>query len=212
MAGRVNYEDLIFDLYIFSRLERKSGNMTTAKLLFLLEEKLFEKKIIGPHYILKKYPMGPYNNKIGTNIKNLAKNGYLNSYYSFSKEIGEYVYSYTGNPESIKFLSSIDDLIQEFSIIFNELDMIIDEFGVLNSKELMDYVYSIEIAGRSKKKIQDYQPYSIIINPLSLKNPNLAFILDSDWYDTIEILLNPDLYDSIKKSLISAQTKIFKPL
>ncbi len=205
MARRVNYEDLIIDLYIFNNLDRSAANMTTAKLIYLLEDNLFDKKIIGPHYVMFKLPMGPYNKKIATNIKNLSINGYLNYKDHYYEKIGEYVNTYRKNEITDKFLKSIEDLIEEYSKIFNILDDIIIEFGSLNSDQLKKLIYSLSKTGMEKKKIGEYEMYSQIINPLGIKNPKISFILDEDWYDTIEMLLNPELSIGIQKSVKSAQ-------
>ncbi|MFX1238691.1 MAG: hypothetical protein ACFE8P_13365, partial [Promethearchaeota archaeon] len=138
MGKRVNYEDLIIDLYLFNKLEREGANMSTAKYLFLLEKNLYDKKIIGPHYKMIKHKMGPYNLKIATNIKNLSLNGYLDSRAQYYDKVSKDVNIYSKNQNTVKFLKSIDDLIQEYSPIFNCLDEIIEEFGSLNAEELKD--------------------------------------------------------------------------
>lgn len=90
----IKYENLITILYIFDRIERQSGNMSTAKLIFLAEEKLFYKKMIGPRYKLYKYQMGPYNKSIGTQIKNLAFNDYLGYYKDYYDKLEDDVMIY----------------------------------------------------------------------------------------------------------------------
>ncbi|GAG11616.1 unnamed protein product, partial [marine sediment metagenome] len=38
-----------------------------------------------------------------------------------------------------------------------------------------------------------------------LKNLELRFYLDEGWYDTIEVLLNPDLYYGLQQGIKDAQ-------
>ena len=209
---RVNYEDLIINLYIFNRLDRPSANMSTAKLLYLFEEKLFNMNMIGAHYQMKRHKWGPYNTKIGTNLKNLALNEYIDFYEKFYDKADKDVKIYFKNSKTSKFLNSIDDLLQEYSRIFNTLDHIIEEFGKLNAEELRDYLYSLEKTGIAHKRVIDYKLHSIILDPDVLWNPKVNFYLDDDWYDTVEIMLNPDMYHKIKKAIVSAQNGTFKLL
>lgn len=205
MDKRVQYENLILDLYLFWRLERSGGNMSTAKLLYLFESRLYEKNMIGGHYKMKRYPMGPYNPTIGNHLKNLAKNGYLDFFETYFKKIEDFAYIIKVNKNTSRFLKNIDELIQENKIIFNEFDKIIYEFGALNGQELKDYIYSLERTGIQNKKIKDYKLYSIILDPFRLKNPKFKFELNDDWYDTIEVQLNPDLSFYLNKSMKELQ-------
>jgi len=212
MEKRVNYEDLIIDLYIFNKLERKSANMSTAKLLFLFEEELYNKNMIGAHYKMKRHTWGPYNQKIGTNLKNLALNGYLKYIENYYDKAEKDVKIYRKNKITTKFLKSIDELIQEYSVIFTVLDDIIYEYGDLKAEELKDHLYSLESVGVAYKRIEAYKLYSIILDPDSLRNPKVNFYLDEDWYDTIEIMINPDMFHKIREAIVSTQYGKFKQL
>ncbi|MFX1238690.1 MAG: hypothetical protein ACFE8P_13360, partial [Promethearchaeota archaeon] len=56
-----------------------------------------------------------------------------------------------------------------------------------------------------KKKIEDYRMYETIIDPLEIKNPRLSFFLDEDWYDTVEVLLNPQILSGLGKGIEDAK-------
>ncbi len=59
----------------------------------------------------------------------------------------------------------------------------------------MEFSYSLDKTGSENKKIEDYKPKSLILDPLSLPNPDFIFELDESWYNTVEILLDPNLYN-----------------
>ena len=190
MARRVHYEDLIIDLYLFHHLDTGGGKKKTAKLLYLLEEDLYQQQIVGPHYIMRRYQMGPYDQRVGTNLVNLTKNGYIkctNRYYA--------------NPLTSKFIKEIDELIQENSIIFTQLDKIIENFGEESGDNIAEYIYSLPQIGMKRKSFYKYIEFEPIIDPRRIHNPKYIFFLDEAWYDTIEILLNP-------KMLLNLQTAI----
>lgn len=190
MARRVHYEDLIIDLYIYNRLDKGAGRKKTAKLIFLAQEYFWDNVMVGPQYVMKKFPMGPYDNRIKTNLDNLARNGYLklsNRYYA--------------NQFTTKIIKDIDDLIQENSILFNKLDDIVSEYGSLNGDKIADYIYNLDEIGMKNQAFYEYFDYESIIDPRKTKNPRYIFKLDDEWYDTIELLLDPDYLFRIEKGL-----------
>jgi len=54
-------------------------------------------------------------------------------------------------------------------------------------------------------RITDYNRNSIILDPYKITNPINQFTLTEDWYDTIEVLLNPDVYSGIQQGIKDAQ-------
>lgn len=212
MPNRVQYENLIVLLYIFDRIDRGSGNLSTAKLIFLAEDELFQKKMIGPHYKMRKHEMGPYNSSIGTQIKNLGFNNYLKYEESFYEKTNRMEKIYSSNENTSEFLKEVGDLIQEYSEVFDVLDKIVDEYGKMNGEELMRYVYTLDKAGMQNKPINDYEDYTAIINPDRIRDPKVNFQLDENWYDTVEILLNPDLRAKIKEGMENLKNATFTVL
>ncbi|MFW9896330.1 MAG: hypothetical protein ACFFD7_11040 [Candidatus Thorarchaeota archaeon] len=199
MAKRAHYEDLIIDLYLFNRLDSGGGRKKAAKLIFLLEEDLYQQKVVGPHYIMKRYPEGPYDKRVKTNLENLTKNGYLkhtNRYYQ--------------NSVTSKFIKEIDDLIQENSIIFNKLDKIVDNFGGESGTEIAEFIYSLPQIGTKRKPFFEYREYyEPIIDSREIDNPKFRFFLDDAWYDSVEILLNPKILSKLKNAINDCQVGNF---
>ncbi|MFW9881991.1 MAG: hypothetical protein ACFFG0_53690 [Candidatus Thorarchaeota archaeon] len=190
----MHYEDLIIDLYLSNKLNTGGGRKKVAKLLFLVEEDLYHENVIGPHYIMKRYPGGPYNTRIKTDLENLTKNGYL-----------KYTNRYYQNVITSKFIKEIDELIQENSIIFTQLDKIIDDFGDESGDNIAEYIYSLPQIGMKKKSFFEYREFEEIIDPCRIFNPKCTFFLDDVWYDTIEILLNPKMFHHLKKAIRDCQ-------
>lgn len=212
MGKRVAYENLIIDLYIFDKLKRPSANMSTAKIIYLYEDQLFKENMIGAHYKMIRYRWGPYNNSIGTHLKNLAANGFLNSKEKYYDKAEKDVLIYFKNKKTRDFLKNIDELIEDYNSIFNILDDIIEEYGDLNAEELKEFIYSLENTGQKNQRIIDYQMLRTILDPGSLRWTKLNFWLDEEWYDTIEILLNPDLRIELEIGIKNAQFGKFSQL
>lgn len=194
MGNRINYENLILNLYMFNKIQNR-GNTFAVKLMYIFEEKLFHNNMIGSRYIIHRDRYGPYNKEIIIDLENLAKSGFLDLSKIYYEKY-DYMYNlYLKNSNTNIFLREIEDLIQENSIIFNIFDEIIDEFGNYNGRELKEYVYSLDKTGIKNKKMKNYRKNEIILDPLILENPITKFELDEDWYDTIEVLLDPELYE-----------------
>ncbi len=209
MGHRIDYENHIFILYLFNRLKLGGGRMRTAKLLYLLEDDLYSNQMIGPTYTMKRYPMGPYNTQIATDLKNLGDNSLLDVEPVYYDKIDDFADVYTVSHNTTKFLKSIKDLITDYPAIFEKLDTIIDSFAEKNAEELKELIYSLKNTGRRKTSIYKYRDWEVIIDPLGVNNPKLHFQLDEDWYDTVEILLNPDLYYGLQEGIKDAQNGNF---
>ncbi len=112
LAKKIDYEDLIIDLYLFWRLERKGGRVTTAKLIYLLEDELFDKNMIGPRYKMFKHDMGPYNLNIGKHLTDLSRSGFLSYNVHYFEKRKKDVKTYYSNKKTEQFIENIDELIQ----------------------------------------------------------------------------------------------------
>lgn len=198
MARRVHYEDLIIDLYLFHHLDTGGGKKKTAKLLYLLEEDLYQEDIVGPQYVMQRYPMGPYDLRVGTNLENLTKNGYI-----------KWTNRYYANSLTSKFIKEIDELIQDNSIVFTQLDKIIENFGEDSGDGIAEYIYSLPQIGMKRKSFYEYMEFESIIDPRRIYKPKFAFILDDPWYDTIEILLNPKMFLKLQNAVKDCQVGNF---
>ena len=212
MGRRVAYENLIIDLYIFDKLKRPSANMSTAKLIYLFEDELYNQEMIGAYYRMIRMKWGPYNNSIGTHLKNLAINGFLDSKENYYDKADKDVLIYFKNNNTRDLLKNICELIENNSVIFDTLGDIIREYGDLNAEELKEYVYSLEYTGQKNQRIIDYPMYKTILNPNSLRRSKFNFWLDEEWYDTVEILLNPDIHAELEAGIKNAQSSNFIPL
>lgn len=205
MAQRIDYENYIFILYLFNRLKVGGGRMRTAKLLYLLEDDLYRNRMIGPRYIMRRYQMGPYNPQIAADLKNLGDSNFLKVEPIYIDKIDDFADLYTVNRNTTKFLKSIEELLEINTEIFGKLDTIVDIFAKKNSDELKDIIYSLKSTGRKHSRVYDYREREIILDPIKVSNPKICFHLDEDWYDTVEILLNPDLYYGLQKGIKDAQ-------
>ena len=194
MANRINYENLILDLYMFNRIQNR-GNTFAIKLLYLFEEKLLQNNMVGSRYRMHRGQYGPYNEEIRIDLENLSKKSFLKLDMIYSEKYDHMYNLYLKNSNTNFFLREIEDLIQENSKIFKIFDEIINEFGNYNGKQLKDYVYSLDKTGIKNKKMKNYRMNELILDPLILENPISKFELDEDWYDTIEVLLDPVLYN-----------------
>lgn len=205
MAQRIDYENYIFILYLFNRLKVGGGRMRTAKLLYLLEDDLYKNNMIGPTYIMRRFPMGPYNPKIASDLKNLGDNTFLKVEPIYFDKIDDFADVYSYNRNTTKFLKSIEGLFEENTEIFEKLDILVDIYAKKTGEELKDLIYSLKNTGRKQVSIYEYQEQTVILNPKTLSNPKMHFYLDEDWYDTVEVLLNPDLYYGLQQGIIDAQ-------
>lgn len=205
MAQRISYENLILDLYLFQQLERNRSKMFCAKLFYIFEDELLDKKIIGSYYKMYRFQYGPYNPNIGKDLMNLKDNKFLSVKDLYYEKISDFVNIYYSNIKTTKFLKEINELIDENSKVFDIFDKIINEFKDFNADSLTNYIYSLKKTGFLKQKIVDYPMRGVIIDLWDIENPSFKFILDEDWYDTIEILLDNEVSENLQKAIKDLQ-------
>ena len=83
--------------------------------------------------------------------------------------------------------------------------MIIDIYAKLSGEKLKNIIYSLNKTGWKFQKILDYSNKAIILDPYKIINPIKKFELTEDWYDTIEVLLDPNIYYGIQKGIRDAR-------
>jgi len=62
--------------------------------------------------------------------------------------------------------------------------------------------------------MKNYRLNELVLDPLYLREPNFKFELDEDWYDTVEILLDPVLYQehlNAIKDVREGNVLLYKP-
>ena len=204
MSNRIDYENLIIDLYLIKKMNRR-GYLYIVKILYLYEESLMKQSLIGSTYKMYKYHFGPYNAMIKPNVEALARRGFLSSKVQYFPRQDEFHTLYEKNEQTETFLKEIDELIQENAPVFEPLDGLIEQFKGYTGKRLMNYIYSLEKTGVKQTRMTDYKLNDIVVDPCLLKRPKFAFKLDEDWYDTIEVLLDPSYKTRLEQAIQDAR-------
>jgi hypothetical protein len=201
------FENLIVDLYLFNQIDNR-GNMYFAKLIYLIEEKLYKKQLIGPNYKMYKFPFGPYNPNIKIDLEKFHKLNLLGlkkikdtKYSSEDKDLN--VYYSIG--ETKNFLSEIDELIVENAFLFDIIDDILNQFKYMNGEEIKDYIYNLEQTGSLNQKMELYANNFVLLNPNAIQNPKKKLVIDEEWIDTIDIILQPKLQKRLEEALDDLQ-------
>ncbi len=205
MAKRIPYENLILNLYLIDRI-RARGNMFVVKMFYLYEDILFQKEMIGPLYKMHRDNYGPFNKEVCQDLKALAKNGFLRQDLIYYDEYDAFYNLYSANKVTRLFLNDIQELLDENRIILDYFDNLVAHFIDYNGKALKKHVYSLKKTGMKQKRMRDYKMKEIIIDPLETRSPALKFELDDDWYDTIEILLDPELRAEFQNAINDVRT------
>jgi hypothetical protein len=161
--------------------------------------------MIGSKYLMYKNKYGPFSPRFQEDLEALAKNGFLRIDRLYYEKYDEHYNLYFGNASTRQFLKDVKELIENNSKFFSLFDEIIEEFGALNGAEIKEYIYSLQNTGMKHKQMKDYKIKEFVIDPCKVKSPAIRFELDEDWYDTIEILLDPHLRAELQEAIDDVQ-------
>lgn len=168
-------------------------NLKVQKLVFLSQKKLIEKKIKGFSYNFFRWERGPFSANVSEDINGLIQDNFL----SWGK----------GNikltKEGEKVLKECSEILESNHNVIQYVDQIVEEYGQLTPDEIKKYVYDLRIMVpriRKLMRIEDIPMRTLILFKPSLKRVKRTFNVSDDWLVTLELILNPEARESLKRA------------
>lgn len=197
MSVCVSKEDLsvncLLTLYLLDKSDsRVHDKLTLMKATFLAQKCMEEQGVNGFVYEFFRYLYGPFSPEVYDTKDALIESGLINS--------RGYKLTDRGN----EVLEGFRNVIEANAEVFNCIDTAIKEIKGKNVHALLDYVYSLEMTpagGETKQKIGDMSEFTAI-----LRSDNFSSMkIDESELATLEVYLDKDLYDSVRRGVDDAK-------
>ena len=195
-------------LYIAKEYTKKSkhyfGKTILEKIIFLAEWKMIEERVKGLNFPYFRYDYGPFSKEVSQEINDLKKTGLLEKQDEIKL-----------TKEGEKLLESYSDLLQRNKDIIVYIDKVIEKYHRYTTQELKNLVYDMEFPmPNGKIKIKDIQHYTDMLFILPETEVKKEFKLTEEDIETLDILSDTELFNSLKESIKEARKKpssIFLP-
>jgi len=183
-------------LYIINDAQEKSHNylgMTKLqKFVFLVEKNLNENRMRALTYDFFMWDYGPLSKEIYVDYKILKQNDICiqSDNVSLSKR-GKYL------------VTNFQDVFEENREVLNIIDDVINQFASYDTDSIVQYVHNIEIMIEGCDEpiqIENIEKGIDLITGLSDQDSSLSFTIDESWLETLDILLDKELCESIDRS------------
>ena len=197
--------DLALLIYLIGVFRSKSGlylGVTKLdKLAFLSEKEMLERKVRGFNYEFFKWHHGPLSTDIYTDLDVLRRAGFVSA--------NDDINLTSEGQEAFRKLSS---LFKEHEPVTTPIDVVTRRSVGLTTEELTERVYETTITyPLGKKKIRDIPKGQVILSPQVSGRTSATFALNDSWVETLEIILDRDGYDSLKRATVESDKGVVKP-
>ena len=106
----------------------------------------------------------------------------------------------------------LSPLFKEYKSVTTPIDAVARRSAGLTTQELTERVYGTTISyPMGSKKIRDIPKGWPILSPPPPERTSASFTLNDSWVETLEIILDRDGYDSLKRAIIETQKGVVKP-
>jgi uncharacterized protein YwgA len=209
--GRTLREELIDKLFLLKLLQLlRNMNVTTGltklqKLVFLAERTAILEKTECFHYTYVKAKHGPYSVALERDRTILVTQGYV-----------EIVPHREGPGEFVQLSESGDDVLKLFDPLFERnknqvlmLENVVEVFGTMSLRELLDYVYDLpaRLKGQEGKKIAELPMRTPILIPYKTRFEEKIKVTDEE-LEVMMVVLDPETEEFWPK-VVKGRSAIF---
>src|SRR2546428_8271663 len=199
------FADLALLLYLIGLFRSKSGlylGITKLdKLTFLSEKEMLDQKVRGFNYEFFKWHHGPLSTDIYADLDVLRRSGFVSGKDNIALTI-----------QGIEALKRLSSLFKEHKLVTAPIGAVTRRSAGLTTQELTERVYGTTVRyPMGSKKIRDIPKGWVILGPPPPERTSASFTLNDSWVETLEIILDRDGYDSLKRAAIEAEKGVVKP-
>lgn len=201
MHGRTHGEvltDQLLMLLLVSECQKlgcsMSGKVKLTKLLYLAESKMVGDRIKGLNYNFFRWDFGPMSADLLHDFDCLSKNGLLEQTDNLI----------TIASKGTDILKNTTDLLTRNTELVEYIRQVVREFGPYKGKSIKEVVYGLPKIDE-KIHIADTEHGELLLGALPLEQANKRFWLDDEWTETLSILIDKDMCESLDRGIRDAK-------
>lgn len=183
-------------MYIIHKAQEKSHNylgiIKLQELIFLVEKNLNENGVKALIYDFFMWNQGPLSKEIYVDYKMLTHNKILNQNINI-----------TLSKKGRHILSDFQEIFENNKNIMKIIEDLINAFAQYDTEFIVQHVQNLTLfmeGCEEPRKIMDLEKGIDLIIGLSHQNSSLSFTIDDSWLETLDILLDKELCESIDRS------------
>ena len=190
--------DRLLTLFLISECQKQgckvTGKVKLLKLVYLSESRMVENKIKGFNYGFYRWDYGPMSNELLQDFDCLKENGLLEKTENF---IGI-------TSRGWEVLRSSSTLLNRNEELLEFVRKVIREFGHYRGKSIKTIVYGIPKTGE-RELVGKTGHGEELLRKISLDKARKSFLIDDEWIETLSILLDKEVCDSLERGMQDAK-------
>lgn len=168
------------------------------KLVFLSELEMIKQGHKGLSYTFIRLNYGAYSGQAKNDLEELQRNNLV----TISTSRGIFL-TERGN----EVLDAASDLFEANVEILEDIQTICEEYAAVPWRVVMALVYKMPHPLGRKKTIKAAEMRQVLLPPISKKKTKHTFQIDPQWAESLEILLDTEFYESLKKAAREVREK-----
>lgn len=165
------------------------NQLKIIKLSYFSEARMYENKYKALNYNFFKWKDGPFAQELLKDIEHLSNSNLL-----------RFQHMVNVTDETRNLVSNIDDLLFNASEALDIISRINNEHGPLKWDQIQHMVYSTRTP-IDKEPMEQVKNGTLILPVLEEQEAEEILQINPEWLDTLEILFDPHMYNSLKKSI-----------
>jgi len=190
--------DRLLTLFLISECQKQgcrvTGKVKLLKLVYLSESRMVQNEIKGFNYGFYRWDYGPMSNELLQDLDCLKENGLLEKTENF---IGV-------TSRGWEVLRSSSTLLNRNEEFLEFVRKVVKEFGHYRGKSIKTIVYCIPKTGE-RELIGKTEHGEELLRKISLDRARKSFLIDDEWIETLSILLDKEVCDSLKRGMKDAK-------
>ena len=164
------------------------------KLSYFIESRMYEHKIKSFNYHFRKWDHGPLAQEIYIDIDNLNETHLIKKTDIINVQ-----------DEGKQLLRNLDEMLIDENEVIDCVKHVVREFGEYQWDEIKSTVYAYPTVDK-RIRMDRIRKGTPILSKLERSEAVQAVRLNPDWFDTLKIIFNPDIYHSVKQGIESLRS------
>jgi uncharacterized protein YwgA len=170
------------------------GKVKLMKMVYLSQEKMVKDRLRGFNYTFYKWKYGPMSDRVLEDFESLVAAGLITSPPG----------SVGLTNEACKILKTCRELFDRNRKILAAIDKTANEYAPYNGKQIKLVVYGRPIPGE-KKRVELGEVGEVLLTGISEKEAVCNFLIDEEWLETLDILLDKEARESLQRGIEDAR-------